>query len=96
MYKRQIVQWSIAAVGGGGAAGTVQAGTVATRAVSTGTTGGLANPIISIGEAFMAILVTVLAILAPLLCLILVIVGIAYALRAINKQRNKGRSEVST
>ena len=44
----------------------------------------------------MAILVTVLAILAPLLCLILVIVGIAYALRAINKQRNKSRSVVPT
>lgn len=91
-----IVQWSIAAVGGGGAAGTVQAGTVATRAVSTGTTGGLANPIVSIGEAFMAILITVLAILAPLLCLVLVVVGIAYALRAISRQRNKSQTLVST
>ena len=90
------VQWSVAAVGGGGAAGTVQAGTVATRAVSTGTTGGLANPIVSIGEAFMAILITVLAILAPLLCLVLVVVGIAYALRAISRQRNKSQTLVST
>ena len=87
-----IVQWSIAAVGGGGAAGTVQAGTVATRAVSTGTTGGLANPVVSIGEAFMAIFVTVLAILAPLLCLVLVVVGIVYALRTINRQRNKNQT----
>jgi hypothetical protein len=74
-----IVQWTIAAVGGGGVAGTVQAGTVATRAVSTGTTGGLANPIISIFEAIMAVFVTLLALLAPLLGLVLVIIGLAYA-----------------
>ena len=82
-----IVQWSIAAVGGGGAAGTVQAGTVATRAVSTGTTGGLANPIVSIGEAFMAILITVLAILAPVLCVILVLSGGVFAARMIGSRR---------
>jgi uncharacterized paraquat-inducible protein A len=82
-----IVQWSIAAVGGGGAAGTVQAGTVATRAVSTGTTGGLANPIVSLGEAFMAILVTVLAILAPVLCVILVLSGGVFAARMIGSRR---------
>ena len=82
-----IVQWSIAAVGGGGAAGTVQAGTVATRAVSTGTTGGLANPIVSIGEEFMAILITVLAILAPVLCVILVLSGGVFAARMIGSRR---------
>ena len=44
----------------------------------------------------MAILITVLAILAPLLCLVLVVVGIAYALRAISRQRNKSQTLVST
>lgn len=86
-----LVQWAIAAVGGGGVAGTVQAGTVATRAVSTGTTGGLANPIVSVTEAFMAILITVLALLAPLLCLLIVVAGTVYALRTINRQRLKGQ-----
>ena len=90
-----IVQWSIAAVGGGGAAGTVQAGTVATRAVSTGTTGGLANPIISIGEAFMAILVTVLAILAPVLCVILVLCGGVLAARMIGTRRTLKIEQIS-
>ena len=90
-----IVQWSIAAVGGGGAAGTVQAGTVATRAVSTGTTGGLANPIVSIGEAFMAILVTVLAILAPVLCVILVLGGGFFAARMISSRRTLKIEQIS-
>lgn len=87
-----IVQWTVAAIGGGGVAGTVQTGTVATRALSTGTTGGLANPIISVGEAVMAIVVTVLALLAPLLCLVLVFAGTFYALRLIGRARNKPKS----
>ena len=84
-----IVQWTMAVVGGGGVAGTVQAGTVATRAVSTGTTGGLANPIISVFEAIMAIVVTLLALLAPLLCLIVVVIGTVYAFKLILRQRDR-------
>ena len=84
-----IVQWTIAIVGGGGVSGTVQAGTVATRAVSTGTTGGLANPLISVFEAMMAVVVTLLALLAPLLCLIVVIIGTVYASKLILRQRSK-------
>ena len=84
-----IVQWTMAIVGGGGVSGTVQAGTVATRAVSTGTTRGLANPIISVFEAIMAIVVTLLALLAPLFCLIVVIIGTVYASKLILRQRSK-------
>ena len=79
----------MAVVGGGGVAGTVQAGTVATRAVSTGTTGGLANPIISVFEALMAIVVTLLALLAPLLCLVVVMIGTVYAFKLILRQRDR-------
>lgn len=86
-----MIQWAIAAIGGGGVAGTVQTGTVATRALSTGTTGGLANPIISVVEAVMAIIVTVLALLAPLLCLILVCAGCFYALRMVRRVGNKAK-----
>ena len=84
-----IVQWTMAIVGGGGVSGTVQAGTVATRAVSTGTTGGLANPLISVFEAMMAVVVTLMALLAPLLCLVVVIIGTVYASRLILRQRSK-------
>ena len=87
-----IMQWTIAAIGGGGVAGTVQTGTVATRALSTGTTGGLANPIISVLEAVMAVVVTVLALLAPLLCLALAFAGTFYALRIIGRVRNNAQT----
>ena len=34
-----VIKWSISTIAGGGSSGTIQLGTVATRAVSTGTTG---------------------------------------------------------
>ena len=70
-------------------AGTVQTGTVAIRALSLGTTGGLANPLISILEAMMAVFVTILVILAPLLALLVVVFGLIYAARAIEERREK-------
>ena len=49
-------QWTLSVIAGGGVSGVIQLGTVATRAVSTGTTGGLANPVISLIEAVASIL----------------------------------------
>ena len=49
-------QWTLSVIAGGSVSGVIQLGTVATRAVSTGTTGGLANPIISLLEAVASIL----------------------------------------
>lgn len=67
------LKWSLAIVAGAGVSGIVQLGTVALRAGSSGTTGGLTNPVISTMELVGAILVTCLAIFLPLLCLIAVI-----------------------
>jgi len=83
------VQWSMSIVAGGGVAGTVQTGTVAIRALSTGTTGGLANPVFSIFEAILAIFVTIVAILAPLFALALVLIGMVYAVRYIQEKKAK-------
>ena len=49
-------QWTLSVIAGGSVSGVIQLGTVATRAISTGTTGGLANPIISLLEAVASIL----------------------------------------
>ncbi len=66
------LKWSLALIAGGGVAGVVQSGTVALRAGSTGTTGGIANPVLSTLEMVGSILTTALAILLPLAGLILV------------------------
>jgi hypothetical protein len=49
-------QWTISVIAGGSVSGVIQLGTVATRIVSTGATGGLANPVISLIEAVASIL----------------------------------------
>jgi hypothetical protein len=74
-----MIQWGISIIAGGGVSGTVQIGTVATRAVSTATTGGLANPVVSTVEAGACLLCTILALLLPIIALLLVIALVGYS-----------------
>ena len=67
------VQWAAAIVAGGGAAGTVQVATVATRAASTGTTAGLANPLFATVENIGSVVLAVLAVLLPAIAGILLL-----------------------
>ena len=67
------LKWTLAVIGGGGAAGLVQGATVVARAVSTGTTGGLANPLVSTAEAGGSFTLALLAILVPVAALVLVL-----------------------
>lgn len=75
------VKWALALIAGGGMAGLVQAGSMLTRAASTATTGGLGNPVVSTGEWLGSLLLTVLAMLAPLLGLFLLIAVTLWWLR---------------
>ena len=67
------LKWALAIIAGGGVSAIVQGGTVALRAASSGATGGLANILVSTIELVGSILVTVFAILLPLLGLAAVI-----------------------
>lgn len=66
------VQWTLATIAGGGVAGVVQGGTVATRAASSAGTGGLGNILVAIGEALASVGTALLAMLAPFITLFLV------------------------
>ena len=70
----EAVQWASAILIGGGSAGLVQAGTVMLRATSTATSGGLANPVVSTGEAGGAVATSVLAMLLPLILAVVLLV----------------------
>ena len=83
------LKWTLATIAGGGSSGTIQMGTVATRALSTGTTGGLANPIVSIVEFFASIFMTILALFAPILAVLLFAVIIFYAVKFLVKWQSK-------
>lgn len=68
-----LLKWSIAIIGGGGAAGLVAGSTSLLRLKSTAFTGGLANPIIATTELAGSVVTAVLAILVPILVLLFVL-----------------------
>ncbi len=61
----EAVQWVTSIIVGGGSAGMVQGATVLARAASTATTGGVANPAVSTGEAVGAVATGLLAMAIP-------------------------------
>ena len=75
-------QWTLSVIAGGSVSGVIQLGTVATRAISTGTTGGLANPIMSLLEAvasILCILITLfLVAIIPIVIIFLIWKSIGY------------------
>lgn len=60
-----LLKWSLAVIAGGGTAGTVQTSTVMLRGVSTYTTAGMGNFVVSTGEWFFSLVMTAVAIVAP-------------------------------
>ncbi|MBD2112027.1 MULTISPECIES: DUF4126 domain-containing protein [Cyanophyceae] len=66
-------QWSVAIVAGGGAAATVKGLNGLTRLVSTATTGGATNLIIAGVELVGAIVISLLALVAPIVMFVLVL-----------------------
>jgi hypothetical protein len=81
------VQWTLAAIAGGGGAAVVQAGTVAARAVSSVTTGGVGNPVVSTGEGAAATGLSLTAIFLPILAMVLFVVAAYFAVRYIRRYR---------
>jgi Domain of unknown function (DUF4126) len=75
------VRWTTAVIAGGGAAGVTQSITSLLRAKSTLFTGGLGNATVSTSEAGGALLVSLLALLAPLAALALVVVFCWFGIR---------------
>jgi hypothetical protein len=76
-----LLRWTLALIGGGGIAGLVQGATVLTRIKSTALTGGLGNPAVSTAELAGSIGTSLLAILAPLLCVTIIAAGIYLVFR---------------
>jgi hypothetical protein len=78
-----MLKWILALIAGGGIAGSVQALTVGTRKASLLATGGLANPVVSTAELGGSLLLTILAIAAPLAAFALVIWALFLGIRFI-------------
>jgi hypothetical protein len=79
------VRWPLAVIAGGGIAAITKGTTAVIRAKSAAMTGGLGNPVVSTAETAGAAAVSILAIVAPLLCLLGAIVIVVWALRRLRR-----------
>ena len=92
-----LVQWTVALIAGGGAAGTIQSFAGITRLISTATTGGIANFLLATVESGSAFILSGLAIFVPVLAVGLVagLLLFAFSQLARNLSVSKARVESS-
>ena len=82
--------WLLAVLVGGGMSGAVQLTTVKARALSFGTTAGLANPLVATAELVGSVGLSMLAILVPVIAAIIslaVLLILALAVRRLRRAR---------
>ena len=80
-----MVKWTTAVIAGGGVAGLTQSATAVLRAKSTVFTGGLGNAVVATAELGGALLVSLLALAAPLAALLVVVVFLWLAFRLLRR-----------
>jgi uncharacterized protein DUF4126 len=86
-----LLRWTLAVVAGGGAAGLLQSGTTLLRSHSSVFTAGFGNPVVATGELAGSVSLSVLAVLAPVLAAMLVVVvlvGLGGFYRRATRRRN--------
>lgn len=91
----EAMQWGTALVLGGGSAGIVQGSTVLARGLSTTSSGGLANPVLSTGETAGSLFMIIMALVLPILFGILVIVALIWLLSRMIRYLRRRRQQSS-
>jgi hypothetical protein len=86
------VRWAVAVIAGGGAAGTVQTGTVLLRGASSVSTGGAANPAVSTGEAAASVAGSAVSLLLPVLAGVIAVLLLAFVAWRLLRRRRRLRS----
>ncbi|MEL6322525.1 MAG: DUF4126 domain-containing protein, partial [Cyanobacteria bacterium J06626_14] len=93
------LRWTLAAIAGGTVAGSVDVLTTGLRFVSTATTGGLANGLVSVGELLSSTILALLSILSPVISMALIVFLLVWSIRRtqrmLTSRRNK-ESSIST
>ncbi|MBE9139248.1 DUF4126 domain-containing protein [Nodosilinea sp. LEGE 07088] len=93
-------QWSVAIVAGGGVAATVKGLNGLTRLVSTATTGGATNLIVAGVELIGAIVISLLALLVPVVVFVAVlaffILLVRFAIKAFYRSKQSAAGEPQT
>ena len=87
-----LVTWSLAIIAGGGTASVIKGTTATTRAASTATTGGVANPVVSTVELGSSTFLSLTSIFLPvlaLICTILLLVGASFFYKKMKRFFNR-------
>jgi len=87
-----MVKWTAAVIAGGGIAGLTQGLTGMLRAHSTVLTGGMGNPVIATAELGGALLLSFLALVAPVAAVALVILFLFVAIRLLRRLFRRAKS----
>jgi len=87
-----MIKWAAAIIAGGGIAGLTQSVTTLVRAKSTAFTGGLGNAAVATAELGGSLLVALLALVAPLLTLLAIIVLLWLVFRWWRRTTRKGQT----
>lgn len=87
-----LVRWTVATLAGGGAAGVFQMSTVLVRLKSTLITAGLANPVVAAGELIGAFILSLIALLAPLISLAIVLWVCVFVIRRAGRGLRRPRA----
>lgn len=69
-----VITWALAIIAGGGTAAAISGSASATRLVSTATTGGISNPVVSTVETGTSIIMSIISIFLPFFAFILVLI----------------------
>jgi hypothetical protein len=80
-----MVKWTAALIAGGGVAGLTQGVTAMLRANSTVFTGGFGNVVLATAELGGALLVTLLALAAPVAALVVIVLFLWFAIRLLRR-----------
>ncbi|MET3732847.1 DUF4126 domain-containing protein [Moheibacter stercoris] len=83
----EVATWALAIIAGGGTAAAVSGTTAATRAVSTGTTGGTGNFIVNTGETAAASVLSATSFIWAPLAFVLVLITLYIVFRIWKKSR---------
>lgn len=83
------LKWGLGLVAGGGTAGIIHAGTGLLRLGSTATTGGIANPVISTAENGIAVFISLLTFVIPVIVAGLVILLLVFIIKKLLRLAKK-------
>jgi hypothetical protein len=90
-----MIKWAAAIIAGGGIAGVTQTLTTTVRASSTLMTGTVGNPLVAIAELAGSLFVSLLALVAPVIAALLVVIGLWLAIRWIRQVSRRRATESS-